>query len=427
VYGGYFLQANFAGLQSLGMEPHGLLANPGIFANGLTGPVSYTTFMSPTDVTLAANGNVVDKGRVLPNISDNYVGAGPDIGALELGCPEPTYGPRPAGVDETSEIHGCTSVPAVESIAVTPASVTLSATQTQQFSATTVPAKSAVVWSVSPPRGTITADGSYTAPADARQGELITVTAASATSPAILASASVSISLPAIPHTVRTFIDIPAPSAVMSGTSTIAGWAVASTNALAPDTISSIRVFMDGTQVGTADYGVSRPDVCAAFPDSASCPNVGWSYSLNVSSLVAGYHVLEIIATDAMNNNSSTLESILVSPPLPSIYIDLPAQNAVLNGTVAINGWAIDNIYGVGDAAISSVKVLVDGVEVGAAIYGLSRPDVCVALPGRMGCPNVGWNYSLNTAKLDSGSHILQMEATDAAGNSSSQTTTFFK
>jgi len=34
-------------------------------------------------------------GRALPNLCDDFVGAASDLGAHELGRPEPHYGPRP--------------------------------------------------------------------------------------------------------------------------------------------------------------------------------------------------------------------------------------------------------------------------------------------------------------------------------------------
>jgi hypothetical protein len=37
----------------------------------------------------------VDKGVVLPTVSDNFTGSAPDLGALEVGQPVPHYGPRP--------------------------------------------------------------------------------------------------------------------------------------------------------------------------------------------------------------------------------------------------------------------------------------------------------------------------------------------
>jgi hypothetical protein len=38
---------------------------------------------------------VVDRGAVLPTVTDGFTGAAPDIGALEVGQPLPRYGPRP--------------------------------------------------------------------------------------------------------------------------------------------------------------------------------------------------------------------------------------------------------------------------------------------------------------------------------------------
>jgi hypothetical protein len=36
----------------------------------------------------------IDKGEALPSITDEMTGRAPDLGALELGRPEPHYGPR---------------------------------------------------------------------------------------------------------------------------------------------------------------------------------------------------------------------------------------------------------------------------------------------------------------------------------------------
>jgi hypothetical protein len=54
---------------------------------------------------------------------------------------------------------------------------------------------------------------------------------------------------------------------------------------------------------------------------------------------------------------------------------------------------------------------------VGAAAYGLSRPDVCNVYAARPGCPNVGYDFSLNTATLGNGTHVLTINATDTDPN----------
>src|SRR5262249_32350138 len=84
----------------------------------------------------------------------------------------------------------------------------------------------------------------------------------------------------------------------------------------------------------------------------------------------------------------------------------------VTSGSATVSGWAIDNINGIGNV-IGSVVVKVDGVTVGTATYGLNRADVCNAYPGRPGCPNVGYSYTLNTAVLSTGAHTVTVSATD--------------
>jgi hypothetical protein len=59
------------------------------------------------------------------------------------------------------------------------------------------------------------------------------------------------------------------------------------------------------------------------------------------------------------------------------------------------------------------MQVKVDGVLVGTATYGVNRLDVCSVYPGRPGCPNVGFNFDLNTLILTNGPHTITVWATD--------------
>jgi hypothetical protein len=47
------------------------------------------------DFQLKPTAAAVDKGVALPNVNDGFRGAGPDLGALEVGVAPPHYGPRP--------------------------------------------------------------------------------------------------------------------------------------------------------------------------------------------------------------------------------------------------------------------------------------------------------------------------------------------
>jgi Chondroitinase B len=90
-------------------EPHGIVLTSPIFASGLTAPADYKPVLAAQDVTLAAGSNAIDKGLVLTNVNDGFSGTSPDLGAYELGCAVPIYGPRATGTDETNEPIGCGS------------------------------------------------------------------------------------------------------------------------------------------------------------------------------------------------------------------------------------------------------------------------------------------------------------------------------
>jgi MYXO-CTERM domain-containing protein len=99
---------NFAAVQATGvLEPHGLLVAQSNFASGLQTPAQYQPLLPPPDVTLAGDSSAIDKGIVFGNIDDGYRGAAPDLGAYELGCPVPSYGPRAQGVDESNTSFDC--------------------------------------------------------------------------------------------------------------------------------------------------------------------------------------------------------------------------------------------------------------------------------------------------------------------------------
>ena len=169
--------------------------------------------------------------------------------------------------------------------------------------------------------------------------------------------------------------------------------------------------------VGNATYGSPRPDVCTAYPGRPGCPNVGWTFALNTSSLVLGSHTLTAVATDtdgAPDSGSATVTISVGTPPL--VRIDSPAAGSILSGVVTVSGWAVDNAAGAG-TPISGVQVKLDGVVVGNAAYGASRPDVCAVYPGRPGCPNVGYTFSFNTSGLVSGNHTITVTATDTDGS----------
>ncbi len=240
----------------------------------------------------------------------------------------------------------------------------------------------------------------------------ITVTATDSDATPLMGSANVAITIPAgLPSVV---IDSPGAGSAVSGTVTVVGWAIDNTVSVGT-AIKTVQVFVDGNSVGIATYGLSRSDVCTAYPGRAGCPNVGYSFALNTGTLTSGSHTITVAATDsdATPLTGSANVAVTISTGPPSVVIDSPITGSSVSGTITVVGWAIENTVAVG-TAIKSVQVLVDGNSAGAATYGLGRADVCTAYPGRAGCPNVGYSFALNTETLTSGSHTVTVTATDS-------------
>jgi uncharacterized protein (TIGR03437 family) len=228
-------------------------------------------------------------------------------------------------------------------------------------------------------------------------------------------------------------IDVPSATAGnLSGSVKLWGWAIDSyTN------IVSVQYSIDGVPLGNVPYGIGRPDVCIAYSiypnfNLSACPYVGYSGTLDTTLIADGSHTLGITATPAQGQPYTMTRNIVVSN-LDStanpvrITIDNPAEITssltTLTGTALVRGWTITDTSS--NSAIASVQISVDGLQVGTATYGDERTDVCVVYPGRPGCPNVGFHYSLDTTHLTNGTHTLEVTSATADGKRASASASF--
>ncbi len=196
------------------------------------------------------------------------------------------------------------------------------------------------------------------------------------------------------------------------GTVLFSGWALNDNAA-----VSSVSVTIDGVPYGTANT-TSRPDVCVTYPGRAGCPNVGWTFGVDTTRLTDGPHTLGITENNANGtfytvSSAFTVANSATSNPL-IINIDAPTNAYPIFGTQTISGWST-----LPTAAITSIRIAVDGVTLGNATYGLPRADVCLA-NASPSCPNVGWYFSgFDTQTLPNGTHFLDITATTATGQTS--------
>lgn len=205
------------------------------------------------------------------------------------------------------------------------------------------------------------------------------------------------------------------------------GWAIApGDNASA----SKVQILIDGTPLGNATLGGSRPDVATAF-GNANYANSGWTFSGSIGSPSAGLHALSVVAFDnaffsaTIANKWITVVSTPpppagTNPPFGSLDGFANASDGTLNfvqgATLNATGWAADQHDG---APVSQVQFLMDcpgpSCQVlGTATLGIPRPDVAAAF-SKPAFLNSGWTYSGSVGLPIAGPHTVSVVAFNSA------------
>ncbi|UCH96875.1 MAG: hypothetical protein JSV88_08495 [Candidatus Aminicenantes bacterium] len=127
----------------------------------------------------------------------------------------------------------------------------------------------------------------------------------------------------------------------------------------------------------------------------------------------------------------------VVNDQKPFGNFELPANGAVVSGSIPISGWALD------DTMITSIKIYYSSVSGSAAadsnnwyliedevtcLWG-ARPDVAYSYWDNYYCEYAGWGYMCLTYFLPNGGYgpyMLHVVATDIAGNSTTWSVTVY-
>jgi hypothetical protein len=172
-------------------------------------------------------------------------------------------------------------------------------------------------------------------------------------------------------------IDTPAAGTQLaSGNVVLTGWAL-DNSAVSGSAIRSVKVSVDGTFAGNATYGISRPDVCTLYPGRPGCPNVGYSFQLNLST---GPHTILVVATDSDSTPDSASAGVSVTVRMVSTRVGVFRNNAAFledtNGSQAYEAGIdrfIPTFTGPGGFLSGDIPVAGDWTGDGKAKVGIYR------------------------------------------------------
>jgi hypothetical protein len=222
----------------------------------------------------------------------------------------------------------------------------------------------------------------------------------------------------------RVVIETPAASATLPSSFAVEGWAI-DPDAATGSGVDAIEIYaypnfgsgQPAYALGAAQYGLSRPDVGAAF-GSRFTPS---GFHLDAAGLLTGqYRIIVFAHTVSTNSFSAYMFADVSIAPLRALTIDAPADSAVVNQGFMMTGWALDTgaTSGTGIDAIHVYVSSNDGADplafLGVATLGFARTDIG-ATYGKSFTPS-GYAFTVNG--LDAGPYVLYAFAHSTVTNS---------
>ncbi len=200
----------------------------------------------------------------------------------------------------------------------------------------------------------------------------------------------------------------------------VTGWALDDVG------IESVKIYNGSNYIGDAVFVEgARPDIEQAYPGYPMNSKAGWGYMMLTNFLPNGgngQYVIYARTTDK-EGNSVTLGSKTIycdngNAFKPFGAIDTPNQGGAASGRSFINwGWVLTPRPNYIPTDGSTIKVYIDGVNIGHPLYNIYRADIANLFPGYSNSYGAIGYFYLDTTAYKNGVHTIQWVATDNAGN----------
>lgn len=179
----------------------------------------------------------------------------------------------------------------------------------------------------------------------------------------------------------------------------ISGWALNKAG------INNVKVYIDGVYRGTANYGLSRPDVNATYFGYPQGDKSGYRFTTSVQDLAVGKHLIKVTETGKDSTTASYQDTFNITKLNSIISLDSDFKDyEAVSGRDQLNfsGWALS------DSKVKQVNFYLDGVYVQTTAVGISRPDVAIIHPDYPNALTSGYSSSLSIADVKVGVHTVE-------------------
>jgi RHS repeat-associated protein len=200
-----------------------------------------------------------------------------------------------------------------------------------------------------------------------------------------------------------------------NGSISITGWAATAQSC----PVAAVEIDVDQTAIGYATLGGTFGGVETYYNDDGQHNYCGFVFTGSIGGASAGLHNVTAYMLDANGDRSlvgpgaTTMVVSSDSPPVGYMDPNFPWPSTIVSGgLVHVSGWAIDSQM---HAPVGAIKILVDGVAIGYATLGVSRPDVA-AYKNDSRYTNSGWIFTGSIGNIAPGSHTVSAVIYDNGG-----------
>lgn len=211
---------------------------------------------------------------------------------------------------------------------------------------------------------------------------------------------------------------------IVSGSIPVTGWVLDDIG------IEHVKIYIEDKQslsfIADAVFVEdARPDVEVLYPGYPFSYKAGWGY-MGLTNVFPnggnGAYKLHAVATDKSGTEVTLgIKNITVdnaNAVKPFGTIETPTQGGIASGNSFINwGWVLTPQPNIIPNDGSTIRVWVDGVNIGHPVYNNYRKDIAVLFPGYANSDGAFGYFYLDTTTYRNGTHTIAWTVQDSAGN----------